>query len=84
MPTGVFWLSTVSVTKPAVFANADHWLRVWLGHLIFSGVFKRYPRLHVGSVEHELSWVPHVLDRLDYTYTQCAQREGWQRFKSDA
>jgi predicted TIM-barrel fold metal-dependent hydrolase len=72
------------VIKPALFANADHWVRVSLGHMIFSGVFERYPRLHVGSVEHELSWIPHFLDRLDYTYTQRAQREGWQRFKSAA
>jgi predicted TIM-barrel fold metal-dependent hydrolase len=72
------------VIKPALFANADHWVRVSLGHLIFSGVFERYPRLFVGSVEHELSWIPHFLDRLDYTYTQRAQREGWHRFQSQA
>jgi predicted TIM-barrel fold metal-dependent hydrolase len=72
------------VIKPALFANADHWVRVSLGHMIFSGVFERYPRLRVGSVEHELSWVPHFLERLDYTYTQRAPREGWQRFKSAA
>ncbi len=70
--------------KPSVFANADHWVRVSLGHMIFSGVFERYPRLQVGAVEHELSWAPHFLERLDYTYTQRAPREGWQRFKSHA
>jgi hypothetical protein len=52
--------------------------------MIFAGVLERYPRLHVGSVEHELSWIPHFLERLDYTYTQRAQREGWRRFKSAA
>jgi predicted TIM-barrel fold metal-dependent hydrolase len=72
------------VIKPALFANADHWVRVSLGHMIFSGVLERYPRLYVGSVEHELSWIPHFLERLDYTYTQRAQREGWHRFKSAA
>lgn len=71
------------VIKPSAFANADHWVRLSLGHMIFSGVFERYPRLRVGSVEHELSWVPHFLDRIDYTYTQRAHREGWIRFKSD-
>jgi predicted TIM-barrel fold metal-dependent hydrolase len=65
-------------------ANADHWVRVSLGHLILTGVFERHPRLRVGSVEHELSWVPHFLDRLDYTYTQRARREGWHRFKDDS
>ena len=38
--------------------------------MIFGGVFERFPKLQVGSVEHELSWVPHFLDRIDYTYTQ--------------
>ncbi len=82
-PSADTW-SEFRVIKPSVFANADHWVRVSIGHMIFSGVFERYPRLHVGSVEHELSWVPHFLDRLDYTYTQRAHREGWTRFKSDA
>jgi predicted TIM-barrel fold metal-dependent hydrolase len=70
-------------TRPSLLANADHWVRVSLGHLIFSGVFERYPRLRVGSVEHELSWAPHFLERLDYTYTQRARRPGWYRFRSD-
>jgi hypothetical protein len=59
-------------------------VRLSLGHMIFSGVFERYPGLRVGSVEHELSWIPHFLDRLDYTYTQRAHREGWIRFKNEA
>jgi predicted TIM-barrel fold metal-dependent hydrolase len=70
-------------TRPSLLANADHWVRVSLGHLIFTGVFERYPRLCVGSVEHELSWVPHFLERIDYTYTQRARREWWYRFTSD-
>ena len=70
-------------TRPSLLANADHWVRVSLGHLIFTGVFERYPRLWVGSVEHELSWVPHFLERIDYTYTQRARRDWWYRLKSD-
>jgi hypothetical protein len=34
-------------------------------------------------VEHELSWVPHFLDRIDYTYTQRAPRPWWYRFNTD-
>ena len=45
-------------------------MRTSLCDIILTGVFERYPRLIVGSVEHELSWVPHFLDRLDYTYNQ--------------
>ena len=55
-----------------------------LGHIILTGVFERYPRLRIGSAEHELSWAPHFIDRLDYTYTQRARRESWYRFKGDA
>jgi predicted TIM-barrel fold metal-dependent hydrolase len=71
-------------TRPALLANADHWVRVSLGHMIFTGVFERYPRLQVGTVEHELSWAPHFLERMDYTYTQRAWRSGWYRFKEQA
>ena len=61
--------------------NCDHWARMSIGHIIFSGVFERYPKLQVGSIETELSWVPHFLDRLDYTYQQRAPRDTWYRFK---
>ena len=44
----------------------------------------RYPKLMVGSVEQELSWVPHFLDRLDYNYTQRAIGDSSYRFKGDA
>ena len=70
--------------RPAFFATADHWVRVSLAHMIFSGVFERYPKLKVVSVEHELAWAPYFLDLLDYTYTQRAHRgPGWIKFKGD-
>ena len=31
------------------FTNVDHWIRMSLGYLIFTGVFERYPKLQVGS-----------------------------------
>ena len=55
-----------------------------LAHLILEGVFERYPRLRVGSAEHELAWAPYFLDRLDYTYTQRARRAQWHRYHADA
>lgn len=70
--------------RPSLLSNQDQWVRVSLGHLIFTGVFERHPRLRVGSVEHELGWVPHFLDQLDYTYTQRAWRPWWYRFKDGA
>ena len=57
------------IRRPAFICNAAYWPQMSLSDIIFSGVFERYPKLQVGSVEHELSWVPHFLDRLDYTYT---------------
>jgi predicted TIM-barrel fold metal-dependent hydrolase len=51
--------------------------------MIFNGVFERYPKLQVGSVEMELSWVPHFLDRMDYNYTQRAIEFAPYRFKGD-
>src|SRR6266849_2259117 len=69
-----FWSEVISTVPPetvsrltsraALLANADYWVRVALGHLVLEGVFERYPRLRVGSAEHELAWVPYFLDRL--------------------
>ena len=69
--------------RAAYFANKDHWVRMSLAHLIYSGVFERYPKLQVGSIEMELAWVPHFLDRLDYCYTQLPKGRGWHTFKED-
>ena len=70
--------------RPTFICNADYWPRMSLADLIFGGVFERYPGLQVGSVEHELSWVPHFLDRIDYIH---AHRSGdWTtegRFKGE-
>lgn len=69
----------------AFVTNVDHWVRMSLANMIFSGVFERYPKLQVGSVEMELSWVPHFLDRMDYNYTQRAQEfSDAYRFKQGA
>ena len=69
----------------ASVVNIDHWVRMSLTHIIFSGVFERYPKLQVGSVEHELCWVPHFLDRMDYNYTQSFQEVSQgNRFKEGA
>ena len=76
-------LATISRIGPAFFVNLDHWVRMSLCRMIMSGVFERYPKLQVGAVEHELSWVPHFLDRMDYTYTQRSRRDYWHRFKDD-
>ena len=79
-PGQVFVVGTI---KPAFFTNVDHWVRMSLAHMIFSGVFERYPKLQAGSLEMELSWVPHFLERADYTYTQRVSGPDWHRFSED-
>ena len=64
--------------------NIENSIRSSLAHLIYGGVFERYPGLNIGSVEFDLAWAAPFLGRLDYTYTQTAQREHWHRFKEDA
>ena len=68
---------------PSFFSNVDHWVRMSLGHMIFSGVFERYPKLKVGSIEMELGWIPHFLNRMDYTYSQRPSKGIWSRFQED-
>jgi predicted TIM-barrel fold metal-dependent hydrolase len=72
----------VKNVPPAFFVNKDYQIRQTLADLIFSGVFERFPTLRVGTVEHELSWIPFFLDQLDYTYTQRPPRgPEWIRFR---
>ena len=75
---------TSDASRPASITNADRFVRMSLANIIFSGVFQRFPDLQIGSVEMELSWVPHFLDRMDYTYTQRPPRDHWfNRFTGD-
>ena len=67
----------------AGFTNVDYWVRMSLANMIFNGVFERYPDLRVISVEMELSWAPHFLDRLDYNYTQRPPTGAWYTFKEE-
>ena len=69
--------------KAGTICNIDHYVRVSLANMVFAGVFERHPELQVGSVEQELSWAPHFLDRMDFLYTQRAQDFSPYRFKED-
>ena len=65
---------------PAYAGNRDHFVRMSLGEMMLSGVFDRYPKLQVGSIEHEMGWVPHFLVQMDYAATQRIWKEEWFRF----
>ena len=79
----------------AHLCNMDMGVRMSLADMIYSGVFERYPKLQVGAVEHELSWVPHFLDRLDsndnqrsagivgYQFEEDMAKNGFKVFDSD-
>src|SRR3984957_9841438 len=41
--------------------------------LIAHGTFARHPRLRIALIENGAGWVPHLLDRLDFTYHQIPQ-----------
>ncbi len=69
----------VSELSPVGRSTTDHWVRSSLTAMIFSGVFDRYPGLRVGSVEHELSWIPHWLSQMDFTYRERpVVTKGWR------
>jgi predicted TIM-barrel fold metal-dependent hydrolase len=76
---GEFVLNVKEVA-PSVFVNKDYPVRRTLADLMFSGVFERHPGLRIGTVEHELGWIPFFLQQLDYTYTDKPPRgPEWKR-----
>jgi predicted TIM-barrel fold metal-dependent hydrolase len=74
----------VQQVSPSLFVLQDSMVRRSLADMIFSGVFERFPRLKVGTVEHELAWIPHFLHQLDYTYTDRPPRGDWHRYKDSS
>src|SRR6266851_4405660 len=69
----------VNALTVAGLVNSDYWLRYSLTAMIFAGVFDRYPRLRVGSVEHETAWIPHWLTQMDLTYRERPTlTRGWK------
>ena len=71
---------SVREVSEAAFYLQDHFIRKSLGEMIFSGVFERHSGLRVGSVEHEVCWLPFFLSQMDYTYTERPVRGDWHRF----
>ena len=62
-------ISFSTFTPAGLRPTQDYWVRYALTDIIFAGVCERYPDLKVGSVEHEISWAPHWLQQMDFTYT---------------
>ena len=70
------------IQKPSDRSTTDYWIRMSLADLIFSGVFERYPDLRVVNVEHDASWVPYFMFRMDTTYRD-RHFQATYRFKGD-
>ena len=69
--------------KLSKLINMDYWVRMSISDMILFGVFDRYPRLQIGAVEYELSWIPHFLERMDYGYTQRPLSSAAYRLKEN-
>ena len=69
---------------PSSYCTTNYWVQLSLADIIFSGVFERYPKLKVVSVEFEAAWAAHFIHTMDYTYTQRIRRADWPRFQSSA
>lgn len=71
-------MASGKVRPAAMRPTQDYWVRYALADMVFAGVFERYPKLCVGSVEHEISWAPHWLRNMDYTYRERPQYVGYK------
>ena len=78
VPGNEFTMNVAEMTG-AGRSTTDYWVRYSLSSMVFAGVFDRYPRLKVGSVEHETAWIPHWLQQMDFTYRERPVfTKGWK------
>ena len=77
----VFTTNAVEADSASFSVTYDYWVKRSLASMIFAGVFERYPKLRVISVEHELSWAPHFMKMMDFYYRDLGQVAPY-RFKN--
>jgi predicted TIM-barrel fold metal-dependent hydrolase len=71
------------ITQATGYTMYASYVQYALGNMIFSGVFERYPKLKVVSVEFDSGWVPYFLYSMDFLYTQRIHHPSFfPRFKS--
>jgi predicted TIM-barrel fold metal-dependent hydrolase len=44
------------------------WMQRALSHMLFGGVFERFPKLKIVSAENDAGWMAYLLERLDYVF----------------
>jgi predicted TIM-barrel fold metal-dependent hydrolase len=54
------------------FAKTQSPAQEFLGNLIFSGVFDRFPRLKVSLAEFDVGWIAHLIERADYAHNRAS------------
>jgi predicted TIM-barrel fold metal-dependent hydrolase len=50
------------------YPSLHHSVERSLAEIIFAGVLERFPQLRLVSVENDIGWIPHFLQRLDHSY----------------
>jgi predicted TIM-barrel fold metal-dependent hydrolase len=74
-----------SIVTRAGVSSIARFIQDCIARMIFGGVFERHPTLKVVSVENELGWAPHFIDRMDYAYLERRHYDEEQlRFKDGA
>ncbi len=62
-------VSAVNVTDwCTTYSVATFQIQQSIAAMIFSGVFERFPRLKVISVENDVSWAANLMERMDHVY----------------
>ena len=82
-PGQSFGARNVELVSLSSMINLDYWVRLSLADIILTGVFERYPQLQMGAVEHELSWIPHFLERMEYRYLERVDGRKGYKFQED-
>jgi predicted TIM-barrel fold metal-dependent hydrolase len=65
------------------FSNREYNPRECIDHILFSGVFERFPKLKVGVIEFEIAWAPYFINQMDDYYKQRPTGVQLPRFKND-
>jgi uncharacterized protein len=60
-------------TLPLGFASRQAHAQRFMGHLIFSGVFDRHPKLKVVCAEFDVGWVSHIYQVADFEFGRASR-----------
>jgi predicted TIM-barrel fold metal-dependent hydrolase len=64
--TGAVPLGGTAGMLAVAYMFTHHAAQRSISQMIFGGVFEHHPGLRIVSVENDIGWIPHYLDRLDH------------------